>query len=187
VWFQREAAADEYATKTLLECLEVSSSVTDNSTPGYVLAMRGLFAVAVSSWYKDLLVFIEKLAGPGVPPRAGVLQLLMTKGRGQYIRASSLFGETHRFTLLRAVLAIDKIVRSRDRSTSESAPGYADAFRRYVLLRILMDAAVKLAFIGSATGWMLEKDAQRGTPQVFMITFFNISEELQLLKTTLGE
>jgi hypothetical protein len=186
VWFQRETAADEFATKILLECVASAPLPADDATPGYILAMRGLFAVSIASWHKDLLTFIEELAGTDIRPGAVALQASMVQGRDQYIRASSLFGATHRFTLLRAVLAMEQILRPHE-GDGDKPPGHADAVHRYGLLAILMDTAVKLAFLGSATRWMLQKDDERGTPQLFMMKFFNLAEELASLAKKVRE
>jgi hypothetical protein len=181
IFFEREIAADKFATSALLECVAVPPLPSDDTTPGYVSAVRGLFAVSIASWYQDLLAFIEELVGPDVAPGAGALMLAMVQSREQYIRASSLFGEAHRFTLLRATLAIEQLLRPHLSSKASSA-SHSDAVHRHALLAILMDTAVKLAFIGHSTSWMLQKDAARGTPQIFMMQFFNLAEELRRLK-----
>lgn len=184
IWFERESAADQTATKILVECLAVPP-LDGESTPAYILAIRALFAVAVTSWHKDLLVFIEELAGADAPPGAQALSLAMAQDRRQYIRASSLFGEVHRFTLLRATLAIEQILRPHQ-GPGDKPPVHWDAVCRDTLLRVLMDTAVKLAHVGRTTGWMLERDKERGAPQMFMMSFYNLGEELARLSRKLG-
>jgi hypothetical protein len=39
-----------------------------------------------------------------------------------------------------------------------------------------MDTAVNIAYIGCSTGWIKEKDAKRGTPQLFLMNFESIDQ-----------
>ena len=54
--------------------------------------------------------------------------------------------------------------------------------QREILLRIHADTAIKVANVGSATGWMLEKDKERGTPQLFMMQFESIAQSVDRLR-----
>jgi hypothetical protein len=149
-----------------------------------------LFAAALYHWQRDLAVFLQKL---GVSRLSNTQQLALTmmRQRKNYIHAATLFGDVHRFTLLRAILAIDQSLYARgllnqplDKPVrrAESAVNPApmrpnrvtQCWQREMLLRIHVDTAVKIAYVGSATGWMLETDRLRGTPQLFMMQFESI-------------
>jgi hypothetical protein len=47
----------------------------------------------------------------------------------------------------------------------------AESLKRYLLLCIIMDTAVKMAYVGCSTGWILDADEKRGTPQVLTMIF----------------
>ncbi len=115
----------------------------------------------------------------------------MMEGRERYIHSASLFGERHRFTLLRAALALETIIRARtnwfdrapdQRSIWDDEPWLAQSLQRYFLLCACMDTAVKLATIGCSTRWMLDADARRGTPQLFVMQFFGIDHAVARVK-----
>lgn len=195
VWFADETSADEKAVQILLECLELSDD--DESSVDFALACKALFAVSMFSWYKDLLFYVRKSGlPPDIPASAQQLAIAMAKHRNQYIQAASLFGEVHRFTLLRANLAMESILQAytdffstaeEDRSIRYDGPDLrkheiADALQRYYLTCLLMDTAVKLATTGAATAWMLNMDAKRGTPQTFMMHFYPLADEMNRLR-----
>jgi hypothetical protein len=105
----------------------------------------------------------------------------------------------HRFTLLRAILAINGWLHARGVTSAplnkpvrriepviDRPPLGNDVARecsqREVLLRIHVDTAVKVANLGAATGWMTEIDAARGTPQLFMMMFESIAQSVARLR-----
>jgi hypothetical protein len=172
----------------------------------YELA-RGLFVAAIYTWYEDLDVFARKL-GIGAIADMRELDIPMMQGRERYIHAASLFGERHRFTLLRAALALEAVMRARiawfdlapeARSIwcehpAEAIAGdpalrgaywLAESLQRYFLLCACMDTAVKLATVGCATGWMLEADRRRGTNQVFIMQFEGIAHAVARVRRML--
>jgi hypothetical protein len=116
------------------------------------------------------------------------------------VHAAELFGPVHRFTLLRAILAINGWLHARgvvkqpiDKPVSRSAPmparapldagAASECLRREYLLRIHIDTAIKIANVGSVTGWMQEADEQRGSPQLFVMTFESIAQSMQRLQS----
>ena len=60
-----------------------------------------------------------------------------------------------------------------------------EALARYYLLCIMMDTAVKIAYIGAATAWMKETDEKRGTPQLFMLSFESVAMAMERLRNLL--
>lgn len=196
-FFAAEVSADELAEAIMIECLAASPSNEADPRAAYVVATRALFAAAMFSWFQDLLAFLDKSNDYSDNP-AGVATLIVSlmRDRYQYVRASSLFGEAHRFTLLRAKLAIEAILRAStsyfDRPDDERTIWYsgpdprqrdeADALQRYCMSCILMDTAVKIATMGASTAWMLINDKERGTPQVFMMQFYSLVAELRRLR-----
>lgn len=197
IYFAAEVSADKWAESMVIECLAGSPPSEADPREPYVVATRALFAAAIFSWFQDLLTFLQKSDDfSDSAPDIATLVVSLMRDRHQYVRASSLFGEAHRFTLLRANLAIEAILRAN--TTYFDQPGgqrtiwyagpdprkrdEADALQRYCLLCILMDTAVKIATMGASTAWMLVKDKERGTPQLFMMQFSPLAAELQRLR-----
>jgi len=48
-----------------------------------------------------------------------------------------------------------------------------------------MDTAVKIAYTGCSTAWMLDVDRARGTPQRFLMTFESIGSAVARLQQQL--
>jgi hypothetical protein len=198
-WFADESNADDYATTLLQQGLD-RAAVTDPARADRLLAclINALFAAAIYHWQRDLDVFLHKL-GLERLSNAQDLALTMMQRREHYIHAAELFGEVHRFTLLRAILAIDAWLHARgvlrqplDKPVRRIEPVKdrpaldgniaSECWRRECLLRIHVDTAVKIANVGSATGWMLEADKARGSPQLFMMQFESISQSVSRLR-----
>jgi hypothetical protein len=226
-WFGDEVSADRQGTEILTGYLVGVARRDPFLADQYrYVTIKGLFTAALYSWYRDLLTFGEKMGIDGAPDSRTLIVRMMQE-RETYIRAASLFGEVHRFTLLRAVLAIEAIIRSgsdffdrqddsktiwwtRERADRGSSPNDTrkwwqkvfvwqpeqtgedrevlrewwekESLQRYYLLCIMMDTAVKIAYMGCATGWILEVDRQRGTPQLFMMNFESIGSAVQRLR-----
>lgn len=226
-WFGDEVSADRQGTEILIGYLDEVGRRDPFLADQYrYVTVKGLFTAALYSWYRDLLTFGEKMGLDGAPD-SRTLMLRMMQERETYIRAASLFGDVHRFTLLRAALAIEAIIRSGsdffDRqdnsktiwwSQERADRGYShndtrkwwqkifvwrpeqkgedrevlrewwekESLQRYCLLCIMMDTAVKIAYMGCATGWILEVDRKRGTPQLFMMNFESIGAAVHRLR-----
>jgi hypothetical protein len=135
----------------------------------------------VVSWFRDFLGLLERL-GPE-PERANIGSLIvdMMSDRENYVRASSVFGYDHRFTLLRTAVAMGRVLQTCPNETADERLR-AEAMQRWYLCRLLMDTAVKLASMGASTAWMLQKDKERGTPQIFMMQFEPLAGELERLR-----
>ena len=58
----------------------------------------------------------------------------------------------------------------------------SECWQRAYLLRIHVDTANKIANVGSGTGWMLEADKARGSPQLFMMQFESIRQSVNRLR-----
>ena len=195
-WFKDENSADDWAAKIANEYfvqLSVNSEV--GSDKQLCLFAKGLFAAGLYSWYKDLLAFGEKLGWSKVG--AAQLTFNMWRDKRQYIRAASLFGNVHRFTLLRVIFALEAVLmertdffRDNDNSkrelTNEQEWWLMESMQRYWLLSILVDTAVKIAYIGGAAGWMLEKERQ-GQRKPLHVTFEPIITAVRRLQDMLKE
>lgn len=204
-WFQDENEADRLANGIIIDYLN-NLGLIDEQAADRILHrfVRGLFVAGIYSWFKDLGAFLDKL-DVGRTNNSQSLMLEMLKNRERYIQAASLFGDVHRFTLLRANLSIEAVLRARcswfeeDPATRSiwfsrdpAAPPddfpdlqlwrQAENLQRYFMLCLLMDTAVKMSFIGYSTGWIKEIDKKRGTPQIFMMSFYSIPHELESLK-----
>jgi hypothetical protein len=204
VFFQNEVAADEWANRIMREYLESRGRADEmEGERSLYLLIRGICAGSLWAWYRDLTVFTRKLNNDYLPT-ADELAVLMMQTREQYIHAASLFGDRHRFTLLRAALAMEALLRARTswfdvppekrsiRSKHDGATIATDqearrewwlsqSLQRYFLFCIAMDTAVKIAYIGCSTGWIKEKDAKRGTPQLFLMNFESIDQSMTRL------
>lgn len=112
-FFADEVAADEAAVRIVLEHLaRLADKDAGAAIRATSLTIDGLFAAGLFAWYRDLLTFGEKL-GMERPPDANTLGTKMLEGREPYVHAASLFGDEHRFTLLRATLAAEALLRAR--------------------------------------------------------------------------
>lgn len=199
-WFDDEADADDHAATLVQQVLDrVAASDEQRADRLLVGVVNALFAAALAQWQSDLGTFLHKV-GLDRLSNTRQLSITMMQHRTNYIHAAELFGDVHRFTLLRAILAIngwlhargvlanplDKPIR-RIEPVRERAPLDDDLAsqcrQREVLLRIHADTAIKIANVGSATGWMLEKDKERGTPQLFMMQFESIAQSVDRLRT----
>lgn len=196
-WFQDEVNADEIGTKILLEHLSAMSDDVANTC--MYRSVRGVFAVALYSWYRDLHVFFLAL---GLDRNFNVqsMMIAMMKSREQYIRAASLFGDVHRFTLLRAQQIIASVIMTRSnvfdkdrgsmRLNGDDSPDGLEKIHqsvmRYLLLCCMMDTAVKIAYVGTSTAWLLDKDQIRGMPQLFLINFESVSKAMSRVREKIG-
>lgn len=205
-FFQDEVSADDTAVRLLVEHFArlAEEEAATAATRAAALTVGGLFAAGVFSWYRDLLTFGEKLGTSG-PPDAQTLAMKMLERRETYIHAASLFGDEHRFTLLRAALAAEAILRARTdyfdrddrtiwwtkpepngnpwwREPADEAWWATEALKRYWLLCILMDTAVKISYMGCSTAWMLDADRARGSPQLFLMTFESVGAAVARLQ-----
>lgn len=197
-WFDAESGADDYATVLVQQLLDrVAATDPARSDQLLVRVVNAVFAAALYQWQRDLSVFLGKLGVRELPSPADLSITLMQK-REHYVHAAELFGPVHRFTLLRAILAIDAWLHARgvvkqpiDKAVVRTAPvpqrppmdanAASACMHREYLLRIHADTAIKIANVGNATGWMLELDEQR-TPQLFVMSFESINQSVQRLK-----
>lgn len=204
-WFEAEIKADEHANEIIIKLLQKYRTHDEKTADAMQYHfICGLFVAGIYSWFKDLGNFLDEL-DCGRTNNAQMLTLEMMKNREKYVNAASLFGDIHRFTLLRANLTIEAILKEQESWFDEdpkfrsiwyseflaSVPGnykelkkwrLSENLQRYYMLCILMDTAVKISFIGFSTGWLKEEDNIRGTPQLFLMQFFSMSHELDLLK-----
>ena len=197
--FRSEAGADDHATILIQQVLD-QIAAADSERSDYLLGctIKSLFSVALYQWKRDLGTFLNKLGLQRLSNTQN-LGLAMMKSRESYIAAAELFGEVHRFTLLRSILAIDGWMHARGLRDQPlikpvkrleplkarpkmDAVTFRDCLQREFLLRIHIDTANKIANVGCATGWMLEKDKERGTPQLFYMGFESISQSINRLQ-----
>lgn len=196
VWYQDEVSADDRAADLMIAYL----SELDRSNPEIVrlhqhTIISNLFFVGIYSWYKDLYNFTNLACSEiGEIKNSYSLMVCMMMNRERYIQAASLFGDVHRFLLLRSYFAIEKILKNRtdffsieyEKRTIFPDPEelkkmnnrklretiwYFGELQQYALLQILMDTPFKMTCVGCATGWFKEIDKERGSPQLFMMDF----------------
>lgn len=206
LWYKDEISADEKGIEIVNNSLDFLSEKNQLPVEFFqYLMIKALFVAAIYSWYKDLLIFCEKIEiRKFIDTRS--LTLKMAENRERYIKVASLFGSDHRFTLLRAQQAIDFILEKRSGfnflKNNEKTIWYlkeqldspwdeknlikwrhSECLQRYFLLCILMDTAVKFAYIGCATGWIKKIDQERKSPQLLFMTFESIGEAVKRLYT----
>ena len=201
-WFGDETSADHHAAELVQQYLDhLAAEDPLGADRRLQQIVRALFAAALYQWQRDLGLFTDQL-GMGRLGSAHELVVAMMRNREQYIYAASLFGDVHRFTLLRAVLAIDQWLHARGwidvslaaplgrRAAPITWPDAdrelrADCVHRSLLLRIHLDTAVKMAHVGCSTGWLKEKDVERGSPQLLMMQFETIAQSVNRLRRML--
>lgn len=192
-WFDDERSADSWADRLLGEHLDTVAAADehDAAKAGYLLC-RGVFAAGLFSWYGDLLVLLDHLSADGLSG-ARTLAFEMMRDHGNYIRAASLFGDVHRCTLLRAELALGAVIEHHSDWFSHMrwTRGYLDAtgpeddttsalrswwleesVLRWCLLGLVLDTAVKLAYVGAAGAWIGGR-RQEGLPQKMLVMQFD--------------
>lgn len=201
--FQSEEKADAIAIEATLRYLSaLDGKDSEAALEQQHLLLETLFVLGIYRWYKDFAHFTEKECGR--IENSNMLAICMARSRGRYIAASSIFGEVHRFVLLRTVLTMDAIIEKR--MTYFSLPADQQtiwvtkeelehlsktealhviwrkaALQRYFLLSILMDTPVKFAYTACATGWIMEVDKKRGSPQGLMMLFEPLEVAFQRL------
>lgn len=193
--FQDEADADEIGKRIVLEHLAHAGVAEETNTCMCRLA-RGIFAVAMFTWHLDLRTFFRALGEEQISDMKH-LSFIMARSRQHYIRAASLFGEDHRFTLLRAALLIEALLRARSNvfakgsgpirlnggEGAEDEKKLREVVARYGLLCAMMDTAVKIAYVGASMAWLQEADNKRGSGQLLLMKFESVAEAMDRLKT----
>jgi hypothetical protein len=204
--FEQETAADSWANKIIIEHLRALAERDPMAaTRQLYLLARGVFAAALFTWYRDLAACWRKIDFAEGIGHARDITAAMLRGREMYIQTATLFGEHHRFTLLRAALHLEAVLKActdyfdrpvetrtmwvaYDPRVVESDPAalrewwIGESVQRYFLLAIHMDTAVKLAFVGCASEWMRRAEDQRGFQQLFMMHFESIASSVGRLR-----
>ncbi|MCU7843327.1 MAG: hypothetical protein KZQ93_05760 [Candidatus Thiodiazotropha sp. (ex Monitilora ramsayi)] len=204
-FFEEEKHADQIATRLIIDYfnnLESTNKVL--ALEEQQLFVRSLFFIGLYTWYKDLSSFIKKGCYPLKVRNSTQLMICMMRSRQQYVTASSLFGNVHRSTILRAYLVIEAIVEKRlnfisipknersiwiSQEEIDQLPQREAAFaiwragtlQNYALLKIVMDTPIKFSYVGCATGWYKELDQERGSPQLLLMSFETLEKALQRL------
>jgi hypothetical protein len=202
-FFDAESQADGWADRIVIEHLEgMAQDEPEEAERLLFLLARAVCAAALYTWYRDLAAFGAAL---GVPVSSATdLTTTLMRGTQMYVRASSLFGESHRFTLLRGALSLEVILRARtdwfqrdpeirsircphDTAAIAASPQarrdwwLSQSLARYFLLCICMDTAVKIANYGAMAGWLTLKEKERGAPQLFLMQFEPINAAMERL------
>ncbi|MCW3122261.1 MAG: hypothetical protein JWQ38_1753 [Flavipsychrobacter sp.] len=200
-WFKDEVRADKTADKILI--YHIREALKKDPFDGNLLQyhlVKGLFTAGIYFWYKDQNTFYRKFDGIH-NTNSAMLGLIMMQDREKYINAASLFGERHRFILLRSVLAIGEVLKETTDYFAKVKIWGSTFFGRYpetendiidwrlsemakmnFLLSMIMDTAVKMAYVGCSTGWIKEQDAKRGIPQLLSVQFESIDQAIRRIK-----
>lgn len=180
-WYAAESRADELAQQTVFNYIErVSGADTRSADRLEFLFISGLYGFSLYAWYRDFGRLCERLkistCGDGCE-----LSLALARNRGAYIRAAAVLGEVHRFTLLRAFLAIEAMRKAKGgpRSTGElSQREYGQNSCCDLMIRALMDTPVKIAYVCATTGWLLLIDRK-----IYASKGYRLSDDELLLAT----
>jgi hypothetical protein len=194
-FFEEEVNADKIGTNILLEHLAEALDDEVANTRMYRI-VRGVFAVALYSWYRDLRIFYRKIGTTKLSNTRG-LTVAMMRNRESYIHAASLFGEVHRFTLLRAEQLLEEMINARSNAFCQNGEkprlfGRDDPVKlrevvaRYRLLCFMMDTAIKISYVGASTAWLMKTDQKRGGPQLFQMNFEPVDVSMQRLMAKFG-
>jgi hypothetical protein len=184
-WFEEEAAADEFAGELLFDHVaQLAAGDPAEAEAERHRIVRGVFGAAVYGWFRDLLTFREKVLADEESRGAGTFSVAFARDRRLYVHAAELFGDVHRFTLLRASLLTEKLLAPTGAfgdGPGEMTDELADSIWRFGFLGVLMDTAVKLAQMGCAAGWMLQLDEERGHEQLFLMHFESLESAVERL------
>ncbi len=197
IWFENEEKADDFGKEILLEYIAgIGDDIKANFTMYQIV--RGIFAMGLYSWYKDLHTFIRLIGLKWESSRS--LAFNLSTDRRNYIYAAALFGEVHSFTLLRAHKIIEASIMSRsnvyDKNVQEPhLKGINDPDETFILdevvvrdylIRSMMDTAVKIAYFGTATGWLFKKYTPEQWNKPFFIHFESVNVAMNRIKRMLN-
>ena len=189
-WFIDESSADQWASRFIDEYIaRINSEDRHEAAKSTYLFCRGVFGVALYSWYADLLSFFDAIGIEGLT-NSRSLMFAMMEDRNNYIHAASLFGEIHRNTLLRGEIALEAVLedqtdwfdhcewtRSKLDTSGPEEKGLKalekwwleENVLRFCLLGIIVDTAVKLAYVGAASSFI--KQSREGGWPILMMNF----------------
>ncbi len=202
--YDDENTADQAAIQVILDYLSSIDRV--NKIQGLEAEnyfIGSLYFTGIYYLYRDLYNFDSKACGTHITNTRS-LMVCMMQNREAYVKAASLFGASHSFSLLRSYLAIEKLLKERSdyfktdvknrtiwitRQELEKLPQeqaaqkywQASNLQKYYTLQILMDTPIKLSHVGCSTGYFLEIDKKRGTPQLFIMDFEPMEQAFQRL------
>ena len=202
-WFADENSADNWANRLVDEHLgRIEVEDDHEAAKSAYLFCRGVFGAALYAWYGDLLSFCDAIGIERLSD-ARSLMFAMMKDRQNYIRAASLFGEFHRSTLMRGEIALEAVLqnrtdwfehckwsRSRLDTTGPETRGtkaqekwwLEETVLRFCLLGIVVDTAVKIAYVGAASSWY--EQSSGGTPPLLMMSFESIDRAVSRLSSS---
>jgi len=127
-WFEKEKSADDAAVQLIIRYLSSQSGKYRG------LLVRGLFAVSLYAWYKDLLAFCIRLNVPRHGPKPALSFELMRNPQA-YIAAASLFGDVHRSTIFRSAVGIQAILGGAEHEDAVGAKSNtSDSLRARAML-----------------------------------------------------
>jgi hypothetical protein len=63
----------------------------------------------------------------------------------------------------------------------EDEPLRSQAIQRLMLLAIHMDTVVKLAFVGASLPWRMQRQTERGSPQLLLVQFEGLDQSVARL------
>ena len=204
-FFADEVSADDAGVRILLEHLARVAAL--DATAGMraaALAVNGLFTAGSSPGTRTCSLSGRSSAPRGRPcrpahgrdvQRAGDVRACRVAFRGRAPLHAPSGGAGNRSCdalaqpVLRCGRADDLVDKARaGRRTVVAALGGRGVVgkrsppQRFWLLRILMDTAVKISYMGCTTAWMLEQDRARSTPQLFFMTFDSIASAVSRLR-----
>jgi hypothetical protein len=120
--------------------------------------------------------------------RCTLLRATLTIGSILKVRPSKESSDATLWQRLASVFNLLKAQPSKEssdgRSEAEDLKGWrrSECAQRYYLLSILMDTAVKIAYIGCSTGWLKKVDEQRGSPQILVMFFESVGKAVERLR-----
>lgn len=198
-FFSKENEADEIGTNIMITYLNIIEQADNMKAEGLQFALvKGLFVSGLYFWMKDLL---DLCCGPkginiGWPINSRKLTLELLINKENYVKTAKLFGNQHRFTLLRAVLGMEEVLKRKPVSfTNRWVSRYPknqseltawrtyESYQRYKLLLTIMDTAVKFAYIGCSSPYLRQVDQNRGTEQLFLMKFDSLQKSMNRIQT----
>jgi hypothetical protein len=195
-----EVQADRFAARTAQTYLETIDKANARlGAQEQQLFFETLFVASVYNWYRDLTAFADDACG-GPFKNARAFQDCLTEDRRRYLQASRLFGETHRFMMVRSLQTLEGLLKGRRTSFWMAAPlrdglneqqadearrslGLLAARYRFELLTNLQDTPLKLSMAGCEEGFVTKLLVPGGK-----ITFilYRLEDEIAAVERKLG-
>lgn len=197
-YFINETKADEFAEKVMVSYYDKQFKIDYyQGVEKLHIFLQSMFAYGLYQWFLDLYKFsinqcyIE-------PDNIKNIYFCLISQQKKYLDSAQIFGETHRFILLR-VISLFKVLLNEKTDVLKSPQKYlfsindlmklskkeqsfmiwmSGNLQKYMILSAVTDAAVKLSAVGCGYAW--RKSVGGGT-RILMVDLYSLEDEMARL------